>query len=242
MMRALARLGADLEATNDNGSRPLHIVAQEGQALVQLGAQIEAPGAEQHTPLQIAAQCGCVEVVRTLLQLGAKPDSADPSTMGLGPLHLAAANGFPRVIQLLLAAGANKEAQGVGNTGPLHAAAANGNLEAVRALLAAGADANFEDEEGRTALYGAAVRFCAETLNGGDCVRIGDRKGGVISSLIQVGRTPNRRAASWRRCVRCWRRARTRTTRSTTGGRRCTPPRGAVSPRSTLNIMVMWAV
>ena len=71
MMRALARLGADLEATNDNGSRPLHIVAQEGQALVQLGAQIEAPGAEQHTPLQIAAQCGCVEVVRPLLQLGA---------------------------------------------------------------------------------------------------------------------------------------------------------------------------
>ena len=88
----------------------------------------------------MAATGGHLEVVRTLLEVGADKDKATTDT-GATPLFTAAVIGHLEVVRTLLEAGADKDKAST-DTGatPLFMAAENGHLEVVRTLLEAGAD------------------------------------------------------------------------------------------------------
>jgi ankyrin repeat protein len=73
VVEALVELGADKEAKDDDGARPLHAAADRGhvavvKALAELGAYIEAAAADGFTPLHMAACQGHVDVVTTLVR------------------------------------------------------------------------------------------------------------------------------------------------------------------------------
>src|SRR5262249_377631 len=91
------------------------------------------PGA---TPFQAAASTADVPLMETLVQLGADP--ALPNSQGSTPLLAAA---------------------GVGAGAPAEAAGTEPDvLEAVKLLVKLGADVNAVDDQGETAMHGAAYR------------------------------------------------------------------------------------
>lgn len=64
----------------------------------------------------------------------------------------------PRIVKLLLDAGANLHVVNSNGQSPLHAAVILGNVESVHLLLTAGADVNHEDNEGISVLKYAIVK------------------------------------------------------------------------------------
>ncbi|CAL1146636.1 unnamed protein product [Cladocopium goreaui] len=137
-------------------------------------------------PLAYAAVEGHLEVVQVLLAAGASVEAKNHNGRGPqrrdgcdrtdvvgrrcnrrnGPLHFAAQEGHPEVVEALLAAGASVEAKDDDGRGPqrrdgdepLAMAAAEGHLEVVEALLAAGASVEARGSVGRTPLHDAAKR------------------------------------------------------------------------------------
>ena len=97
-------------------------------------------------------------LVRCLLQLGASV--SHKVERGYLPLHLAALSGDAAVVQVLLQAGADRDArdnEGQGTT-PLHVACQRNRTAVIRALLAAGADVNKVDMCGIAPLHLACKR------------------------------------------------------------------------------------
>jgi ankyrin repeat protein len=96
VVRTLLAAGADYEARDAGGWRPLHIAVREGhvdaaQLLVEAGADVEAPDDDGFKPLHLAADGGYVEVVRALVDavVDVEAEAAD----GFRPLHYAARSG-----------------------------------------------------------------------------------------------------------------------------------------------------
>ena len=79
----------------------------------------------------------------------------------LAPLHAAAFAGTVSLIEALLAAGANVNAETDHGITPLHEAAFAGHPAAVRALLAAGASANATTNHGEEPLHVAREGMAA---------------------------------------------------------------------------------
>lgn len=132
-----------------------------------------------------AAHRGDLELVRRLLQEGARVDTRD--TGGGNVVTYAAAGGNVEVVRLLLQRGADPDVQdkfvgtrcffpahgpdchatGTGSTmgrTPLMIAAALGNAEIVRMLLDAGANASRRDADGQTALQLARQNHHAQVV------------------------------------------------------------------------------
>ena len=76
---SLLKSGANIEATNAGGLRPLHIAAQHGQleiveALLDHGADVEALiNQSGQRPLHVATEKGQLEIVKAFLDQGANP-------------------------------------------------------------------------------------------------------------------------------------------------------------------------
>jgi hypothetical protein len=110
---ALADLGADVNAPNDDNATPVWIAAQEGheaviKALHSFGADLNMSCDAGKTPVYVAAQYGHEAVVRTLHSLGA--DVSIPGLDGRSPLMAAQLEGHDLVRVALLEAGANASA------------------------------------------------------------------------------------------------------------------------------------
>lgn len=119
-----------------------------------------SPNAEADTAqnrlLHRAARYGHVKVVERLLtEKGC--DANATNKFGMVPLHHAAVNGDPNVIEALVKGGAKPYTQDDGGRVPLHWATAHGHVEAVKVLLESGAGfnemANVKDKEGWTPLH-----------------------------------------------------------------------------------------
>jgi ankyrin repeat protein len=146
MVMVLLRRHADLEASDNEGARALHLAVK--------------PSAETSDG-ERAARIGVQEA---LLAAGARVSATDAS--GATPLHWAALNGDLEFARLLLEHGADVEAQarGEGMT-PLHAAAAGGDVDLVELLLERGADAGARDRAGRRPLDVARISNSAEAAD-----------------------------------------------------------------------------
>lgn len=100
------------------------------------------------TPLGLAAEAGQSEIVRTLLEAGAKPDHGGSTT----PLDLAVASRDHDLVEILLQAGADIELALEGGHTPLMTAAETGDVMLIKRLLRAGARPRRTNEQGETAM------------------------------------------------------------------------------------------
>jgi ankyrin repeat protein len=135
-------------------------VALGGEALVTHLASLgcfepDVTDKEGRTPLCWATQYGWVNVVRLLL-LNTKPPFIDIKDKdGHSALYTAVERKDRSIIELLLKADANVNAQGGVHGNPLHVAARGGTVEIVTMLLDAGADVNSKSDFYGNALHAA---------------------------------------------------------------------------------------
>jgi truncated hemoglobin YjbI len=110
------------------------------------------------TLLHFASGAGCLGVVKSLLRLGADPNTQDSD--GHTPLYRVAnecgSDAGPEIVRALVYAGGDVNAHGgVTRTTPLHMAARRGFLGIAQALLDCGAAAGAKDIKGDTPLQRA---------------------------------------------------------------------------------------
>jgi len=164
-LKALLAKGAKVEAKNFLQATPLLWAAAVGNqeacaVLLDAGADLNA-AAVFGNALSVAEMSGNQDLVRFLLDRGAKPDAERGD--GITPVMTAAGAGHLEALRMLLAripAAAN-QADAEGHT-PLMHAARRGQTAAARLLLQAGAKPDAADHTGRTALMHAAQNGSAE--------------------------------------------------------------------------------
>ena len=105
------------------------------------------------TSLMIAAWEGHTEIVKVLLEAGAKVKKK--GIEGRTALMFASARGHSSIVQALLDAGAKVNAKSNRNLTSLMIGANHGHTKTIKALLAKGAKVNAKDKRGWTALMGA---------------------------------------------------------------------------------------
>eukprot|EP00013_Stygamoeba_regulata_P008844 CAMPEP_0177684800 /NCGR_PEP_ID=MMETSP0447-20121125/32626_1 /TAXON_ID=0 /ORGANISM="Stygamoeba regulata, Strain BSH-02190019" /LENGTH=700 /DNA_ID=CAMNT_0019194675 /DNA_START=192 /DNA_END=2291 /DNA_ORIENTATION=+ len=153
----ISNASADLlHLPDSDGCYPLHMASQNADAsllefILDKGAQADCADKRGRTPLHLSAGLGLRRNVEQLLLRNADPNRQELSE-GNAPLHIAARladSQGPRIVQLLLGAGARPNAKNHMNETPLHIACKVSNAEVVRLLLAAGAVAAMENSEGQ---------------------------------------------------------------------------------------------
>ncbi len=130
--------------------------AKRVAALVDVDRSLaDAVARDGYTPLGLAAFFKRRDVVRALLERGAKPN-VPSRDQGFTPLHSAVATDAGtaegEIVRLLLEAGADPNAKSREGGTPLHSAAFTGDLEIAELLLAYGADPNATDPKSLTPL------------------------------------------------------------------------------------------
>jgi ankyrin repeat protein len=130
--------------------------AKRVAALVDADATLaNAVARDGYSPLGLAAFFKRPEVVKALLERGAKP-GLPSRDQGFTPLHSAVATDAGpaehAIVRLLLEAGADPNANSREGGTPLHSAAFTGDLETAELLLAYGADPNATDPKSFTPL------------------------------------------------------------------------------------------
>jgi len=142
-MRALVDKGANVNATEADGSTALHWASyhdnlEAAALLIRAGANVDAANDLGATPLWLACINGSVPMVRALLDAGANPNLA--LLRGETPLMAASRTGNPAVVELLLQKSADVKATGARHQTALMWAVAQRHPAVTRLLLAHGAD------------------------------------------------------------------------------------------------------
>src|SRR6185312_14651900 len=104
------RAGADVNAAQPDGTRPVHWAVYKVdyellEALIAKKANVNVKNEFGSTPIAGAADLGDSRMVKMLLDAGAEPEGANPD--GQTALMLAIKSGEPSVVELLIKAGAN---------------------------------------------------------------------------------------------------------------------------------------
>ena len=153
----LVQEGIDTTTVNSDGLAPLHL-ASSGNNLTGLVLDLISAGADIHvqdnhgnTPLHLATSLGRLTTVTTLIGALGGGNLVDArNSQGQTPLHLAAANGQTYIIDFLLRARSDLNAQDNSGNTPLHLAILNKSEQAKAALIQAGADLSVSNNAGRT--------------------------------------------------------------------------------------------
>ncbi len=159
--------GANMNAENDWGETPLHLVSrgeydsqEHGVGIARLLARsmdANAQDKSHSTPLHWAAFCGRLEITQMLLDHGANANMKDDH--GETPLHRVSQGEYDSheqgvgITRLLLACGVDVNAQDKNHFTPFLLAALNGRLEIAQVLLDHGANVNAENDGGETPLH-----------------------------------------------------------------------------------------
>jgi ankyrin repeat protein len=153
--KALA-LGANVLAKDDLGRSTLFLAVMDAHDLSlvrwlheQKAVPVDEADVSGRTPLSFAADYGLIEIVRYLVENGAKVDAKDVQQRT--PLMHAAGADHPDVIAYLADHGADVNTRDQFGDTPLIAACGKGNAASAALLLRRGADATVKDQEGRTA-------------------------------------------------------------------------------------------
>ncbi|MBN2498642.1 MAG: ankyrin repeat domain-containing protein [Deltaproteobacteria bacterium] len=194
IMRLLLQHGADPRAAFDQGMTAFHVAVGAGQlpaaALMMEHGSTVGGQAGAVTPLHVAASWGSLEGARFLLERGAgfQPSIRAVSEArglaaeswsrleGMNALHLAARHGHRELVELLIRAGAevNAEVRGSELSNPqerpvyeswsaLHLAVEGGHRELVELLVRKGADLRQRTRRGMTAMHIASRTSTAMT-------------------------------------------------------------------------------
>ena len=123
------------------------------RALIQKGANVNATEGDGTTALHWAAHRDDLATVDLLIRSGARVNAAND--LGATPLWAACLNGNPAIVRRLLQAGANPNAALLLGETPLMVAARSGNADVVEQLTAKGATVNTRAARGQTALMWA---------------------------------------------------------------------------------------
>ena len=153
---ALLRHGADVDMLDGDGCSAIFLATSSAATgLIFVKGKPDLCGGEAvSTPSVLPEQERFAEVVRALAQHGA---SVNAVTEGRTPLHVATSKNAVAIVDVLIAAGADINAQeGKRQETPLHIAARLGHSEAVGALLRHGADVDERNGDGCSALHIAA--------------------------------------------------------------------------------------
>jgi ankyrin repeat protein len=161
-VRTLLSQGADPNAPNEEGWRPLHVAIGELEVggspefvtlLIDFGADVNAWDLHRHeTPLLSASAPEGLEAARILLQAGADPNVRND--VGDSPLRLCVWEGDLELAALLLRHGAGRTINEFGGDfawTALGIAAHSLNVPMIELLLEAGADPAATDDLDRTA-------------------------------------------------------------------------------------------
>lgn len=155
VIQILLSYGASIGSRDDRGQTPLHTAAgasafESMRLLLNNGADVNAQDETGHTPLHVAALVGHAEGVALLISEGANVHARAIGAIygGETPLHWA--RGSARVLELLVAAGADVNAVDDRGETPLHEAALHGTPEMVMSLLNFGADGALVNSTGDT--------------------------------------------------------------------------------------------
>jgi ankyrin repeat protein len=143
VMEALLARRANVNARTRLGWTPLHFAAVKGDApavalLLSYGAAVSVKTRSDETPLHFAARAGSVEAARMLLERKAEPNVAEKTAQST-PLHLAVVQGNPRLVELLVAAGADLNPVDEHGDTPLSLAKASGRPAIISLLEQRGA-------------------------------------------------------------------------------------------------------
>ena len=143
--KILVDAGANVSAKESTDVTPLHWAACDParvKLLVEHGADVNAKTRQGRTPLMVASSCAAAEAaVKLLIEKGADVNAVQPSS-GVTAMHEAAISGGPRIVTVLLAAGAKPDVADQAGLTPLQAAVGFGDLGLVARLLDKGAAAN----------------------------------------------------------------------------------------------------
>ncbi len=122
MAKLLLKAGANPNAENKLGVKPLHWASARGQE----------------------------NMVTLLLEAGADPKARDQNNDDLTPLHWATEEGHLIIVKYLVTANADIEAKDRHDNTALHLAAMKGHLSIICFLLEAGADREAQNKDGHT--------------------------------------------------------------------------------------------
>ena len=135
--------------------------AREVKELIDAGADVNAHNEWGLTPVMLAAQYNhCVAVLNALIAAGADINEAEPKYRS-NALHLAAnSSKNPKIIDALLAAGANIDARNyLGETALIMSVNGNAETKVTTQLIKSGADVNACDYQGHSVLeYARAAK------------------------------------------------------------------------------------
>ncbi len=196
--------GADVNAGDELGSTPLLDAAWSGNAdivrvLLQHGADVNAVHRQAgSTALEYAVLTGRVAAVKLLLAAGA--DITRGYRYNQTVLHLAAARGFPQILELLANPHANLNPIDANGNTPLDEAVLHDQIESVRFLIAHGADIKYlHPIDGRGPIHEACIKGFSDLLPplidaGADPVRR-DRSGQTPLDLALAYKNANAVAA-----------------------------------------------
>jgi uncharacterized protein len=156
VLRTLLTSGADVNATQVDGTTALHWAAYHDDAdtaalLVKGGANVNAMNRYGVPPLALASTNGNAAVVKLLLEAGA--DANATMKGGETVLMLAARSGNVDAVKALLVRGARHDARERSGQTALMWAAAEGHAPVVRTLLEAGADMKATLDSGFTPFF-----------------------------------------------------------------------------------------
>jgi ankyrin repeat protein len=170
---ALLQAGTDVNEVDANGNTALIVATRMGQAsvvrrLLEAGAHIDSANHEGLTALHMAVLAENVEVASMLLKKEPQLNQRDHS--GFTPLSLAVHQDHPRLVQALLAAGADPDIAVSGTSRlsgltPLLTAVLHKHHEIAGLLLDAGADVHYATAKGRNAILFAVQRKDPEMVN-----------------------------------------------------------------------------
>jgi ankyrin repeat protein len=171
MVDLLIACNSNLELHRD-GFTPLHAAVARGSVeitkrLLKQGVQVnqQDQNGKGYSPLHWATQEGYIECVKLLVQFGANVNLKDQ--YGFSSLYIASSEGYTDIVSFLLRNNAKVDTicEQSGNSTPLMIASIYDHPDVVTLLIHHNADIEAKDDEGRTALFQAALNKNKEVIS-----------------------------------------------------------------------------
>ena len=198
VIRTLIRAGCNTHIQNGDQWTPLHEAVERGHvdilgALIAAGADVNARDRFGQAPLHEAVSRGHINAVRALIAAGADVNVSIGDGFGT-PLHAASRcrdNSNLDIVDTLVTAGANINAQNAYGKTPLHVASQSGHISIIHRLVQAGASMDARDRNEQTPLHEATT--CRQINAIGALAMAGAN----INARDGLGRTPLHIATSY---------------------------------------------